>query len=396
MYRTFLAKLREKNPKLKIIGMSATPYRMSSGYLHKGKGAIFTDIAYEAKIPELVRDGYVCPLVSKAGVTEADLAKVKVRAKEYVAGELETVMNTEALVDAAVKEILEFCATRNSWLVFCSGIKHAHHVAEKLGKHTLTACVTGKTPSDERARILQEFKKGRITAITNMNVLTTGFDAPGIDTIIMLRPTLSPGLYYQMVGRGMRLHESKQDTLVLDFAGNVMRHGPIDQVRVRPGKEKNKAPARTCPECRSVLAISIKICPDCGHIFVVKERPYKPKHDRKAGTLDIISDGKKPKPISVKVDKVRYVVHKKKNKPDSMRVIYHCGLMSYSEWVCIEHGGYAGSKAANWWRARRDNPVPKTTADAIKLSPGLRVPAGIIVDTSGKYANIIRYIWGGK
>ena len=408
MYRAFLSALKTTNPKLKVIGMTATPYRMASGYLHKGKGALFTDIAYEAKVPELVRDGYVCPLISKAGKTRADLSGVKVRAKEYVASELEGVMNTQQLVTAAVDEILTHCAARNSWLVFCSGVKHAHAVAKELQKHVAAACVTGSTPADTRARILADFKAGRLCAVTNVNVLTTGLDVPGIDAIIMLRPTLSPGLFYQMAGRGMRLHSSKADTLVLDFAGNTLRHGPIDQIRVgKPREETDSPPARECPACQSVLAIHIKVCPDCGHVFVVKPRPSVPKHAARAGELPILSDGRRPRPERVDVDKVRYLVHNKPGKPPSMRVVYHCGLITYSEWICFEHGGYAAQKAVEWWRRRsaRANDMPTKTADALALASVafkpegeakkayLATPTSITVDTSEKYARIVSYSW---
>jgi len=394
MYRNFLDALKVTNPAVKVVGMTATPYRMGSGYLHKGEGAIFSDIAYEACVPELVRDGFVCPLVSKAGATRADLTKVKKRGGEYIGASLEEAMNVQALIEAAVAEILHFCANRNSWLVFCAGVKHAEAVCAELQKHVAAACVTGKTPADERARILKDFKAGRLCAITNMNVLTTGFDAPNIDAIIMLRPTLSPGLFYQMAGRGMRLHPSKQDTLVLDFAGNTMRHGPIDQIRVGKAKAENGAPpARECPGCQSVLAIHVKVCPDCGHVFVVEARPETARHAAKAGDLPILSDGKRKDQPSVAVDKVRYVVHNKPGKPPSMRVIYHCGMLTHSEWVCLEHGGYAAQKAGEWWVGRGGLPVPATTAEALKRADELKPPATITIDTSGKYANITWYTW---
>ena len=101
-----------------------------------------------------------------------------------------------------------------------------------------------------------------------MGVLTTGFNAPGVDLIAMLRPTKSTGLYVQMAGRGTRLAPGKADCLVLDFAGNVARHGPIDAVKPkRPGTGEGEAPVKVCPDCQSILATAVRVCPDCGHAF---------------------------------------------------------------------------------------------------------------------------------
>jgi DNA repair protein RadD len=117
---------------------------------------------------------------------------------------------------------------RKAWLVFCTGVKHAEHVAEVLRQHGVaTECVLGETPKKERERIIADFKAGRIRALTNANVLTTGFDYPDIDLIAMLRPTMSASLYVQMAGRGMRVKSHTDHCLVLDFAGVVEAHGPI-------------------------------------------------------------------------------------------------------------------------------------------------------------------------
>lgn len=393
MYRRFLQELEDINPKLKIIGMSATPYRLDSGLLHEGDGAIFTDVAFEAPVRELVDDGYLCPLVSKLGATRADLSDVRVRGGEYVAKELEETMDKQDLVSAAVDEVLELCADRGKWLVFCCGVEHAHHVeAELIRRGISTACVTGKTPNDERDTILDDFRGGTLRAVTNVNVLTTGFDAPDIDAIILLRPTLSTGLYCQMIGRGMRPHESKTNTLVLDFAGNILRHGPIDKIRVRSraqGGGVETAPMRECPECQALIPISVRVCAECGYEF--EPKPREPKHDTRAAELDVMSDGSSSTEI-VEVDRVTYRLHRKAGKPPSLRVVYHQGISSYSEWVCLEHPGYPRQKAEAWWRRRANGTgpeVPETVSDALALTPTLYEPRRIAVDLSGPYPNIV-------
>ena len=153
-------------------------------------------------------------------------------------------MDRDDVTRAAVAEIVRHGEGRGSWLVFCSGVAHARHVRDAIRGHGVSCeTVTGDTPGPERDGILAAFKAGRLRCVTNANVLTTGFDAPGTDLIALLRPTKSVGLYVQMVGRGTRLAEGKEDCLVLDFAGNTARHGPIDTVDGGK-KETGGAPAK--------------------------------------------------------------------------------------------------------------------------------------------------------
>lgn len=150
---------------------------------------------------------------------------------------------------------------------------------DAIREHGISAeTVTGDTPAPERDGILNAFKAGRLRCVTNANVLTTGFDAPGTDLIALLRPTKSVGLYVQMVGRGTRLAEGKDDCLVLDFAGNTARHGPIDTVdgRKKEPAEDGKAPIKTCPECKTINHASARHCIECDYEFpppVVKVAP---------------------------------------------------------------------------------------------------------------------------
>ena len=123
-------------------------------------------------------------------------------------------------------------ADRRSWLVFCCGVAHAMLVCAALHKRGIDAEVlTGAHGSTERDSIIARFKSGELRCLVNVNVLTTGFDAPNVDLLVMLRATQSPSLYVQMVGRGTRLHEGKKDCLVLDYGTNVERHGLIDDIQ---------------------------------------------------------------------------------------------------------------------------------------------------------------------
>lgn len=388
MYRRFLDALSAINPALKVIGLTATPFRLDSGMLHEGKNALFTDIAYEAPVRDLIDQGFLSPLVSKQPATRLDVSKVGTRAGDFIARDLAAAVDQEATTRAAVTEIIEYGKDRKSWLAFCSGVDHARHVAEEFGRQGITCqTIFGDTPKDERDAIIAAFKRGEIRALASMGVLTTGFNAPAVDLIALLRPTQSAGLYVQMVGRGTRLAPGKENCLVLDFAGNVRRHGPIDLVRPkRPGENGGgEAPTKVCPMCESIVALSATECPDCGYEFPAREVKIAPT----AATLPVLS----PKASQwLQVSGVSYTRHDKRGGRPSLKVTYSCGLATYSEWVCFEHKGYARQKAADWWRKRAPGlPVPLSVNEAIAQANRLTRPSEISVRPSGRYFEISGY-----
>ena len=385
MYRRFLDGLAQINPTLKVIGLTATPFRLDSGMLHEGKSALFTDIAYEAPVRELIDAGYLSPLVSKQPATRLDVSKVGTRAGDFIARDLAAAVDKDVITRAAVTEIIEHGADRKSWLAFCSGVEHARHVAEEFGRQGVSCrTIFGDTPKDERDAIIAAFKRGEVRVLASMGVLTTGFNAPGVDLIALLRPTKSAGLYVQMVGRGTRLAPGKETCLVLDFAGNVRRHGPIDLVRPkRPGEAGGgEAPTKVCPMCESIITLSATECPDCGYVFPARAVKIAPT----AATLPILS----PKtPQWLQVSGVSYSRHDKLGGLPSLKVTYSSGFTSYSEWVCIEHQGYARQKAAEWWRKRAPGcPVPLSVDEAIAQTARLARPSDISVRPSGRYFEI--------
>jgi superfamily II DNA or RNA helicase len=214
LYRKFIDAARLQNPYVRFVGLTATPYRLGHGLLHRGKGALFTDIVYDATVKSLIADGYLCPLISKATLTQLDTAGVATRGGEFVPGALEAAVDKDDTTAAAVAEMCRLFEGRNKWLIFCAGVKHAQHVADALLAAGIpAAAVHGEMPDEDRRRTLDDFKAGAIRAITSMDVLTTGYDEPGIDAIALLRPTKSTGLYVQMVGRGFRLSPGKANCI---------------------------------------------------------------------------------------------------------------------------------------------------------------------------------------
>ncbi len=387
MYQRFLEDLRRINPYMKIIGLTATPYRLDSGLLHKGKDALFDDIAFEMPVRDLVEQGYLCPLISKLTDTQLDVTGVGSRGGEFIPGQLEAAVDLDPVTQAAVNEIVAFGQDRRSWLLFCSGVSHASHVRDAVQERGIScACIFGDTPKEERDHIIAAFKRGEIRALSAMNVLTTGFNAPAVDLIAMLRPTKSTGLYVQIAGRGMRLAPGKSDCLVLDFAGNVARHGPIDRVQPKkaPAEGGGGAPIKVCPNCDTINPAAEKFCIQCKYAFP----PPEIKLDPTATTQEILTSGK---PEWVPVDEVSYHFHEKLGKPLSMRVEYQSGLLQYREWVCFEHDGFARRKAERWWsrRASLGMPVPDTVEQAMNQVNALKVPSSIAVRNAGQWLEVV-------
>ena len=396
MYRTFIADAKLVNPSVRIIGLTATPYRLDCGWICAPEN-ILHEICYEVGVKELITQGFLCPLKTRAGKEHPDLQGIHTRGGEYIESEMAERM--DKIVLAACEEVVQLTQDRKSVLIFASSIEHAQHIQETLIKMTgiMVGFVCGETPSDERATLLNKFKSGEMKYIVNMNVLTTGFDAPNIDAIVLLRATLSPGLFYQMVGRGLRVCEGKENCIVLDYGENTMRHGPIDMIQIdrKQDGRTGEAPSKECPQCQAVIFAGYSSCPECGFEFPAPDL----KHNDKAGEAEIISGVV----IETEYDvtRTRYYLHRKRNKPEAtptMRVEYEIKSFppeSKKEWVCIEHEGFAGNKARRWWADRSIIQFPSTVEMAVKLAN-----AGALSETSkilykqtpGKpFGEILRY-----
>lgn len=387
-YRTFLREAKLANPNLRVIGVTATPYQMGVGSIcHKDH--ILNHVAYEASVRDLIEQGYLCRLRSKAGDTQPDLSRVGKRMGEYVTSELSEAVDKQGVVSAAVAEAMQMAAGRQSMIFFCIDVAHCNHVSQELRKHGVHApVVTGETPKRERERYASQFAQGQLRALCNVQVFTEGFDAPCCDAVVMLRPTQSKGLYYQMVGRGLRLHDAKQDCLVLDFAGNIDRHGPIDRLGAG-GVELIR-----CKQCCEVFSRAVRVCPDCGWKIPPQEieraaaesERTRQLHDDKASARSILAE-----PETLEVNGVEVNRHRKPGAPDSLRVTYRCGISQYREWVCLDHDGYAKTKAARWWfeRFREAAPsVDEALQDMFLPAKLADVTETITVVHAGKYPEI--------
>jgi len=331
MYRTFLAEFNAN-----IVGLTATPFR-PRGYLHLVKDALFTDICYDltssANFRRLIAEGYLSKLYSKATYMKMDVDDIPNQAGDFNNKIMAKKFNTEEVTEIALEETIKIGTNYKKWLIFAISIEHAESIRDYLNDAGYnTGIVHSKMERDgeDRDEMLARFKTPFYRAMVNVNVLTTGLDIPEIDLIVMLRPTQSPVIYAQSVGRGLRVVKGKDHCLVLDFAGNVARHGPVDDIQIRQkGEKKSGDPVtKQCPSCMAICHPIMQICEACGHKF-----EFKVKIADKPTELDILKTTKKS---WLNVSLMTINKHKKPKSPDSIRIDYVCGLRKFSQWAAIQ------------------------------------------------------------
>lgn len=399
-YIKFINDLHVLNPAMRIVGYSATPYRLGMGMLTQG--GIFTDICYNLTDREsflrLISEGFLCPLISRKTDVELDVSDVHLSGGEFIPKELQDRIDRHPITAAALKETLQKSGDRKHWLVFAAGIEHAGHIADMLNMMGVPATVVhGELSKAERELRISLFRAGVYRAVVNNNVLTTGFDFPGIDLIVMLRPTFSPGLWVQMLGRGMRVDPSKTNCLVLDFARNTARLGPVNDPILPRAKGRRSLggapslpPVRICPDCNTYNHASARVCESCGHEF-----PKIIAITQQASDQDVIAGLSQPVVVDFDVNSIRYSVHNKIGKPPSLKVTYQCGLRQFKEWICFEHQGYAAHRAQEWWRRRSNLPCPETTDEAFHLATMLPTPDKVSVWVNTTHPEIMAHKFEG-
>ena len=384
-YNKFLSDLRVCNRGVKVVGLTATPYRLDSGWLHEGDNAIFDGIAYDIPVADLMEQGFLAPVISKSGVKTIDLSNVGKRGGEYIESELAKAASDPELVTETVAEIVRYGAERKAWLVFACGVNHAELLRAEFETHGIEAdVVTGADGMSERADKIERFRNGGSKCLINVNVLTTGFNVPHVDLVAIVRATESTGLYIQIVGRGTRIAPGKENCLVLDYGDNVMRHGFIDKIKpkIKGRTEDGQAPVKKCPECLTVNHAAVRVCIECGHEFP----PPQFNHGTKAYSGAMISTQVQAEWVDV--DDVGYSRWRKEGKPDSIRVTYYCGLIKVSEWLCPDHGGYAAERYQK--RMPSLGASAMTTEDAMQECDHWIKPRRIKVKPNDKFHDIVQ------
>jgi DNA repair protein RadD len=305
---------------------------------------------------------------------------------------LQAASDKDQLNEAIAKEISIAARGRKATLVFCAGVEHAEHMATQLtAKGLKSRAVHSRLGTAERDAIIAAFKSGRLDAVTNNNVLTTGFDFPAIDLIGMCRATVSVGLWVQMLGRGTRPSPGKKDCLVLDFAGNRARLGPIDAPYVPKAKTSDKTgeiPVKVCDACGCYAHISARVCECCGAPF-----PIQTKLTPWAGDEAIMSTDT-PVIETLPVTNVFYNKHNRRSDgTPTVRIDYMCGYRRYSKWINFEDRRQKHF-AHEWWRQFVGDDAPDDNENALQLlNKGIAVsPKRVKVwMNKGKYPEIMGF-----
>ncbi|WP_274014690.1 DEAD/DEAH box helicase [Vibrio parahaemolyticus] len=230
-YQKVITHLRELNPGIKVLGLTATPYRLGMGWIYQyhtrgqvrtEESRFFRDCIFELPIRYLLDENFLTPArMMDAPVLSYDFSQLKpANTGRYKEAEMDMVIDkAKRATPQIVEQIIQYARERKGVMIFAATVRHAQEVHGLLPEGE-TAIVIGDTPTPERDAIIQAFKNREIKYLVNVSVLTTGFDAPHVDLIAILRPTESVSLYQQIVGRGLRLSEGKNECLVLDYAGN--------------------------------------------------------------------------------------------------------------------------------------------------------------------------------
>lgn len=261
--------MRTKNPKLRVIGMTATPYRTGTGYIYQydengdhvdetqAKDPYFNTLLYKITTGELIKMGFLTPAHADpdhAASYEALSIDLNNRG-QFEQKDLERVFEGRGrLTSEIVGDVVNHAKGRRGVMLFAATVQHAKEILESLPpdvSRMLGGDVNMKKA--DREKLISDFKAQRFKYIVSVATLTTGFDAPHVDLIAILRPTESPGLLQQIIGRGLRLYDDKEDCLVLDYAENIERHGLHDDlfkptIRVSKGSEGGQLEA-VCPMC---------------------------------------------------------------------------------------------------------------------------------------------------
>ncbi|GEP10181.1 DEAD/DEAH box helicase [Methylobacterium gnaphalii] len=379
-YGRFLEGLRAICAEMRVVGFTATPYRLDTGRLDQGDGRLFERIVYEACVGDLILRGTLAPLISKATLTVLDVSGVGRRGGDYIPSQLEAAVNQDWITRAAVEEMVGYGHKRRAWLAFCAGVAHAEAVRDAVRAEGYSCeTISADTPRRTRDRIVRAFREGRLRCLTSVGVLATGFNVPEVDLIALLRPTQSTGLYVQQVGRALRKADGKTDALILDYAGLVRMHGPIDSVTARTaaairGRE-GELRAKPCPGCGALIALNASACDGCWVEPDQREEEGEPKHEASADdALPILSE----RVTGSLTDQGRW--HRIQNwriapRLGGLDLLFDADTDHQRISLDLEGGGYDREKAVRWWRGLGGgSAAPLDTAEALERAAELEQP----------------------
>lgn len=404
-YSEWINTMRQYNPKVRIIGFSATCFRLGHGYIFgdickKGNVNLFQFLHYRIGIADLQKQGFLCGYRAKIlADISGDLAGVR-KTGDYNVGDLSTVMSKQHHVGSAVNALNEYAADRKHVIVFAVTIAHAVKLQEAFGYQSTV--IHSELNDKERLQALEDFETGARRVIVNVGILCEGWDSPAVDCIIMCRPTVSSALFVQMTGRGLRPHPDKNDVLILDLANNCVTHGDPDAPKVvipRPDHAKKEEPKekkyKTCPQCSEAVEPRATMCQVCGFEFVEENNGSVELKDYRF---------EKPAPVRVEIGEVEITKHVSRNSGNIMaKVALECYRddaelpISVNHYMMLGDGNhpYAIGKSRGLWRKITGNDPPESTQEFIdrakEFESGLAANNVIEIVEDGKWFKVLRW-----
>lgn len=273
--KTSWGKIIAACPNAYVLGVTATPCRLDG----TGLGDVFQSMVIGPSVADLISRGYLAPPEVYAPLSQPDLSGIKKRGGDYASNELSMAMDRPTITGDAVTHYRRI-ADGKAAVAFCCSVQHAQDVAAEFRTAGYRAVsVDGNMDKDARRQAIADLASGKIQVLTSCEIISEGVDVPRIECGIMLRPTQSTGLWLQQVGRCLRIYPGKKSAIILDHAGNSLRHGLPEQERewslkgiVHEERDQDSGPSlRTCPECLAVHPTK-PICPRCGHVYEVNGR----------------------------------------------------------------------------------------------------------------------------
>lgn len=396
-YQKTFSILKETNPLIRFIGLTATPYKMGKGSLIDGKmfHAFSENLTSWKEFNLLVEQGFLCNLITYQPDNIINTESVSIQKGEFNLTELQQAVLKNDVTTKALKEAVIKGASRNKWIVFCAGVEHAKTCCDTLNILGIKSTVVHSDLSDkERDKAINGFKQGEFKAICNNNILTVGFDCPEIDLIVGLRPTMSLNLHVQIPGRGLRPHESKKNCMVLDFAYNTQRLGFINDV-VAPKKKGTKAgetPVKLCPACKVYNHLSARVCIACGVEFVIKQ------NIKRFASADELIRTEENIPRWVDVVKVSYVPMGNSER-NFLMIWYICkGIKIKENLMFGKVSAIVHRNTRNWWWSRwfpvektNSMSMPNNAHEAYKLSYKIKTPSRVEFQFVKNKPKILKY-----
>lgn len=411
-----IKRLRQYNPQMRLFGVTATPYRTVDGYIYgdrniKGCQPYFDKITYRITVDRLQKSGFLAPLKGlsiKKDDFETELASISLLGGDYQINQLSDMMCKPIHIQSCVNAYLEHAKKRKKILIFCVNIIHCEKVKDAfldLKMDLFVGTIHSKNDKITNIKNMEMLKtKGGI--FISVAKLTTGMDIIDIDCIIGARPTESPALYKQKLGRGQRYdpekYPHKTDCLVIDLVGNGEKHGrDLDNLYIKYKKRlsKNGNPIfKDCPECKHECYNSLRSCPNCGYDFKIL------KYEPDMVELETVNYGKQP-PVEMSVHNIYLDIWDSKSSVGKKLIRVRFELINPGNikpvtaymWMCLQdyYTDYAVEKGGEVWEllAGKNSIVPFSVDDAIERKNEISKPDTAIVDMNSQYPEILNLIY---